>query len=70
MFDLEKGLATKSRKLEDLRDPYANYNKMSIAQLNKLTPNINWNNVFSQLNIKTDSVIVGQNQNFLLNSIN
>ncbi|MBK8352837.1 MAG: hypothetical protein IPL21_14610 [Saprospirales bacterium] len=60
---MEKSLATKSRKLEDLRDPYENYNKMSVADLNKLTPNINWTTLFSQLNIKTDSVIVGQ-QNF------
>jgi putative endopeptidase len=64
VFSLEKALATKSRKLEDLRDPYANYNKMSIAQLNKLTPKINWNTVFTQLNIKTDSVIVGQPEFF------
>ncbi len=64
MFDLEKGLATKSRKLEDLRDPYANYNKMSVAQLNKLTPSINWNTIFAQLKISTDSVIIGQPEFF------
>ncbi len=64
VFMLEKNLATKSRKLEELRDPYANYNKISIAQLNKLTPNINWNSIFTQLNIKTDSVIVGQPEFF------
>ncbi|MFN8281925.1 MAG: M13 family metallopeptidase [Chitinophagales bacterium] len=60
IYNLEKALATKSRKLEDLRDPYENYNKMSVAELNQLTPNINWNTIFSQLNIKTDSVIIGQ----------
>ena len=64
IFSLEKSLATKSRKLEDLRDPYENYNKMSIADLNKLTPNINWTTIFSQLQIKTDSVIVGQPEFF------
>lgn len=70
IFNLEKALATKSRKLADLRDPYENYNKMSIAELNKLTPNINWNAIFSQLNIKTDSVIVGQPEFFTqLNTI-
>src|SRR6185312_13502832 len=51
VYDLEKSLASKSRKLEDLRDPYENYNKMSVDQLNKLTPNINWKNIFAQLNI-------------------
>ena len=64
VFTLEKSLASKSRKLEDLRDPYANYNKMSIAELNKLTPKINWNDIFLSLNIKTDSVIVGQPEFF------
>ncbi|MFN8296397.1 MAG: M13 family metallopeptidase [Chitinophagales bacterium] len=64
VFTLEKSLANKSRKLEDLRDPYANYNKMSIAELNKLTPKINWNDLFASLNIKTDSVIVGQPEFF------
>ncbi len=64
VFSLEKNLASRSRKLEDLRDPYANYNKMSIAQLNKLTPQINWNTVFQQLDIKVDSVIVGQPEFF------
>jgi len=64
VFSIEKSLASKSRKLEELRDPYANYNKMSIAQLNELTPKINWNNVFNALNIKTDSVIVGQPEFF------
>jgi putative endopeptidase len=70
VYNLEKALATKSRKLEDLRDPYENYNKMSVADLNKLTPNINWSTIFSQLNIKTDSIIVGQPEFFVqLNSI-
>ncbi|MBF9235800.1 M13 family metallopeptidase [Hymenobacter sp. BT683] len=58
---LETALAKSSRKLEDLRDPYKNYNKMSIAQLNKLTPGVDWNAWLTQLEVKTvDSVIVGQ----------
>ncbi len=70
VYSLEKMLAEKSRKLEDLRDPYANYNKMSVADLNKLTPKLNWNTIFAQMNIKTDSVIVGQPEFFTqLNSV-
>lgn len=64
VFELESSLASRSRKLEDLRDPYANYNKMSIAGLNKLTPSIDWKQIFEQLNIRTDSVIVGQPEFF------
>src|ERR1035437_1192157 len=46
---LETKLAKACRKMEDLRDPYKNYNKMSIADLKKLTSAINWNTTFTQL---------------------
>lgn len=62
---LETALAKASRKMEDLRDPYKNYNKMSVDQLNKLTPSINWNEMFAQLGLKkVDSVVVGQPEFF------
>jgi putative endopeptidase len=61
IFKIEKFLADSSRKLEKLRDPYANYHKMILAQLNALTPDINWNTVFKTMELKPiDSVIVGQ----------
>ncbi|PKB17975.1 M13 family metallopeptidase [Flavobacterium sp. 5] len=61
VMKLETELAKNSRKLEDLRDPNKNYNKMSVTQLNKLTPDIDWKIMFTNLNIKNaDTVIVGQ----------
>ncbi|UKJ07594.1 M13 family metallopeptidase [Solitalea lacus] len=64
-YKLEENLAKASRKLEALRDPYANYNKMSVVDLNKLTPSINWIDLFSKMKIKkVDSVIVGQPEFF------
>jgi len=61
IMKLETDLAKASRKLEDLRDPIKNYNKMTVASLGKITPNINWNWIFPVLGVaKTDSVIVGQ----------
>lgn len=61
VFAIETTLATSSRKLEDLRDPHHNYNKMSVAKLNQLTPGINWTDLFQKLKInKADTVIVGQ----------
>jgi putative endopeptidase len=61
VYEIELFLADSSRKLEDLRDPYANYNKMTIAELQKNTPNINWTKVFNQMGIKNlEDVIVGQ----------
>jgi putative endopeptidase len=61
VMKFETELAKSSRKLEAMRDPLKNYNKMSISQLNLLTPNINWNTTLSDLGVsKADSVIVGQ----------
>jgi len=60
-YDLEKFLADSSRKLEDLRDPYKNYNKMPLAGLSRLAPAINWKSTFEKMDYKNvDSVIVGQ----------
>lgn len=61
IMKLETDLAKASRKLEALRDPIKNYNKMTVAQLNTLTKNIKWNDLFAVMNLKNvDSVIVGQ----------
>jgi len=61
IMKLETDLAKASRKLEELRDPIKNYNKMTVSSLGKITPNINWNSMFPVLGVvKADSVIVGQ----------
>jgi putative endopeptidase len=58
---IETDLAKASRKLEDMRDPYKNYNKMSMAQLQKLTPSLPWAKLIEQMGVsKLDSVVVGQ----------
>ena len=62
---LETKLATASRKMEDLRDPYKNYNKLSVADLGKLTSNINWTNYLNEIGVHSnDSIIVGQPEFF------
>ncbi len=61
IMKLETSLAKSSRKLEDLRDPYANYNKMDMKGLQALCPSMNWHQTFDLMNIKgLDSVIIGQ----------
>lgn len=62
---METKLATASRKLEDLRDPYKNYNKMAITDLTKMSPSIDWTTYLSSIGVKgVDSVIVGQPEFF------
>ena len=61
ILSLETSLAKAHKKLEDLRDPYANYNKMKFANLFKICPAVNWDNYLIENGIgKSDSVIVGQ----------
>jgi putative endopeptidase len=62
---METRLAKNSRKLEDLRDDYKNYNKMAISDLPKLSGSIDWTSYLSTANVKNiDSVIVGQPEFF------
>lgn len=61
IMKLETDLAGVSRKLEALRDPIKNYNKMSVAQFKALTPNLSSDKMLATLKVaKADSVIVGQ----------
>lgn len=63
---LEISMAEKSRKLEALRDPYKNYNKVNLDGLTKLIPSVDWKNLFTANGISSiDSVIVGQPEFFV-----
>jgi len=57
---METRLAAAAKTRTELRDPIANYNKMSMAELKELAPEINWDAFFKAARIKTDTVIVGQ----------
>jgi len=61
IMKLETDLAKASRKLEALRDPIKNYNKMTVADLSKSTPNIAWKAILPIFGVaKADTLIVGQ----------
>lgn len=61
IMKLETELANHSRKLEALRDPIKNYNKMTLAQFKAATPNMAWSKMLAVMGIKNaDVVIVGQ----------
>jgi putative endopeptidase len=62
---LETAFAERSRTLEQRRDPWANYHKMSLADLSKLTPTIDWKAQFVGMGLPVqDSVVVGQPEFF------
>jgi putative endopeptidase len=62
---LETELAGASRKLEDLRDPKANYNAMSLDKVAELAPSVRWREFLEQGHITgIDNVVVGQPEFF------
>jgi putative endopeptidase len=61
IYQIELFMADSCRKLEDLRDPYLNYNKMSAADLQKISPSIDWKGIFTKIGAgNLDSLIIGQ----------
>jgi putative endopeptidase len=65
VLEIENALAKASRNLEDLRDPLANYNKMTLNQLDKISPEINWKDfILKMIGRRIDTVIVGQPEFF------
>src|SRR4029077_14708614 len=65
IMEFETALAKVSRKLEDLRDPQRNYNKMTLADVRrKKTPSIAWGDQLGAWNLHTSFVIVGQPEFF------
>lgn len=60
IYKLEESLAGASMTRVEMRDPYKLYNKYSVADLNKLTPGMDWNTAMQTMKITgQDSVIVG-----------
>ncbi|MBD2715601.1 M13 family metallopeptidase [Microvirga sp. STR05] len=58
---LETRLAKASKSRVDLRDPYANYNKMTLAELNKQFPNLALPTALKEMKLSAaKEVIVGQ----------
>ena len=60
-MDVETRLAKAFRSRTELRDPHANYNKMSMEEVKKNYPTFNWDAYLSGLGL-TDvkEIIVGQ----------
>jgi putative endopeptidase len=65
IFSFETALAKASRKLEDLRDPEKNYNKVDPSEFTaKHTPAILWTNRLAAWTLRPDYLIVGQPEFF------
>ena len=62
IMTFETELARASKPMEDLRDPYANYNKLTVSDLTaKYTPHIPWRKILDGYGLTAcDTVIVAQ----------
>lgn len=60
VMKIEYALANASKTRVELRDPEANYHKMSVAELSAKAPNFKWATFMQSLGVKQDTVIVGQ----------
>lgn len=57
---LETRLATAALNNVELRDPVANYNKMSLDELQTLCPQVDWKVYFEAMGCMPDSISIGQ----------
>ncbi|MCZ4244811.1 M13 family metallopeptidase [Pedobacter punctiformis] len=59
VFKIEKQFAEAQMSRLEMRDPYKTYNKFTIADFNKTTPDIDWNTYLPKFKIKgQDTVLV------------
>jgi len=66
VLSIETRLAKAAYDKVKLRDPHANYNKMTVADLQKLVPEINWNVYLTSLGLKdTKDISVSQKESLV-----
>ena len=60
VLQIETEIAKSHLTPTELRDPIRNYNKVSLADLEKIAPNLAWKETFGKMGISTDSINVSQ----------
>ncbi len=63
IFNLEKALAIAQMSRVEMRDPQKTYNKFSLVDLSKTTPDFNWSSLLNELKVtRADSILVNNPQ--------
>ncbi|MGM9479422.1 M13 family metallopeptidase [Pedobacter sp. GSP4] len=65
VFKIEKQFAEAQMSRLEMRDPYATYNKLTVADLNKKTPDINWATYLPKFKIKGQDTLLVSSPKFL-----
>ncbi len=65
VFKIEKQFAEAQMSRLEMRDPYATYNKLTVAELNKKTPDINWTTYLTKFKIKGQDTVLVSSPKFM-----
>ena len=65
VFKIEKQFAEAQMSRLEMRDPYATYNKLTVAELNKKTPDINWATYLPKFKIKGQDTVIVSSPKFM-----
>jgi len=65
VFKIEKQFAEAQMSRLEMRDPYATYNKLTVAELSKKTPDINWSTYLPKFGIKGQDTVLVSSPKFL-----
>ena len=64
IFNLEKKLAAAQMSRVEMRDPHKTYNKFSVADLSKTTPNMDWKALMAKMKVTGQDTILVSNPKF------
>ncbi|MFD2515142.1 M13 family metallopeptidase [Pontibacter locisalis] len=64
IFNLEKKLAAAQMARVEMRDPYKTYNKFSVADFSKTTPNMDWKSLMAKMKVSGQDTILVNNPKF------
>lgn len=65
VYKIEKQFAEAQMSRLEMRDPYATYNKLTVAELNKKTPDINWATYLPKFKIKNQDTVLVSSPKFM-----
>ncbi|WP_445323651.1 M13 family metallopeptidase [Pontibacter sp. H249] len=66
IFNLEKKLAAAQMARVEMRDPYKTYNKFSVADFSKTTPNMDWKALMAKMKVNGQDTILVNNPKFFV----
>lgn len=66
VMSIEKQLAAAQMSRLEMRDPYKTYNKFTVAEFSKTTPNINWSDMLTKFKVTGQDTVMVSAPNFFV----